>query len=638
MGPHDSSQQAETEAVPHYGNERRARKRYWPWTIFSLFLSPVALLTSAYGIDRIRFHRRVLRNVEVGSLSLAGLDRPTAEAGLLELTRRLQTEPLIVRVGAKSFKLDPAKVSFKVDVKATVSAAEQVGRSGNQWEDFTGWLSRWREPARTALQGELDSSRLAPLLDAWETRLEGRPSTGTVRIHQARVVAEYPRRGVAIDREAAGRDLLAALLQMPREAVVVALTTAAPKLDRSLVVQAKEQAERVIAAPIELTSPEPEVTLQLDIAELGQALRSRVSTAPPALKLHFDSDAFQAKLERVQREVEHQPRDARFQINQRGEVSIVPSEPGLKLDRAALSAAILTAANSPTRSAKLPWNRTAQPKLTTQDAQALKVTQLVSTFVTYHECCQPRVKNIHRIADLLDGTVVLPGKTFSVNQAVGPRTRDVGFIPAPTIEEGEIVDSLGGGISQFATTLFNALFHGGYDILERQPHSYYFARYPIGHEATLSYPKPDLVFRNDTDAGVLIRCDYTKSSIRVRIFGDNGGRRVKAKVSNQFGLKRPPVRFIPDESLDPSKEKVRSAGQVGFSVTVSRMVTFADGTQKEEKRRVTYNPRIREVAVHPCRIPKNEPGYTGQPCPLPEETSPAATQQLAASAPTDADG
>ena len=216
--------------------------------------------------------------------------------------------------------------------------------------------------------------------------------------------------------------------------------------------------------------------------------------------------------------------------------------------------------------------------------------------------------------------MVKPGETFSVNQVVGPRTRANGFVPAPTIEEGEMVDTLGGGISQFATTFFNAVFHGGYDILERQPHTYYFARYPMGHEATLSYPKPDLVFRNDTDAGALIRCEYGDTFIRVKIFGDNGGRKVTAKVSGQFDIKRPPVQLFPNRKLSPNREKVRYGGMIGWSVVVSRLLTFPDGSRREEKRKVIYNPRPREVEVHPCRIPKDEPGYTGEECPVPTDT------------------
>ncbi len=76
---------------------------------------------------------------------------------------------------------------------------------------------------------------------------------------------------------------------------------------------------------------------------------------------------------------------------------------------------------------------------------------------------------------------------------------------APQILQGEFVDAVGGGVSQFATTFYNAIFFGCYEIVEHTPHSFYFSRYPEGREATISWPSPDVVFRNDSDALILIK-------------------------------------------------------------------------------------------------------------------------------------
>jgi vancomycin resistance protein YoaR len=273
--------------------------------------------------------------------------------------------------------------------------------------------------------------------------------------------------------------------------------------------------------------------------------------------------------------------------------------------------------------AELPLAHRPDTALSTAQAEALGVKGLVSSFTTRHPCCEKRVENIHRIADLLDGTVVLPGQTVSVNALVGPRTLRRGFVPAPTIEEGEMVDSIGGGISQFATTFFNALFHGGYDIIERQPHTYWFPRYPMGHEATLSWPKPDIIFKNDTQAGLLIKTAYTGTTITVKLYGDNGGRKVRAEVSGRQNIVKAPLEIWPNPSVPPDEEKVKEPGSIGWSVIVSRLVTFPDGTKKEERRRVTYKARTRRVEVHPCRVPEGEKGYTGERCPVPESTEAA---------------
>jgi hypothetical protein len=140
----------------------------------------------------------------------------------------------------------------------------------------------------------------------------------------------------------------------------------------------------------------------------------------------------------------------------------------------------------------------------------------------------------------------------------------------------------------------------------------------MGIEATLSFPKPDLVFYNDTPAAVLIRADYGDTFIRIRLFGDNGGRKVDRKVSAPFDYTDPKIEYIGNPRRDPEKEKVKDGGSNGFSVVVERVVHMPDGTTREEKRTVVYKGHTRVLEVHPCKIPKDEKGWTGEKCPEPE--------------------
>jgi vancomycin resistance protein YoaR len=159
-----------------------------------------------------------------------------------------------------------------------------------------------------------------------------------------------------------------------------------------------------------------------------------------------------------------------------------------------------------------------EPDLTEDEARKLGVNAPIASFTTRHPGGQPRVQNIHHIADLLRGTLIQPGRTFSVNDTVGRRTAAKGFVSAPVIEDGRFSESIGGGISQFATTLFNAAFEAGLDFGEYQSHSIYISRYPYGREATLSYPAPDLEIENNSPYGVLIWPTYTDTSITVTLY------------------------------------------------------------------------------------------------------------------------
>ena len=564
---------------------------------------------------------KVLRGVWVGEVALSGLDRSRASEAIAQLDRRLRATPARIRIGSELIEVKPDAVGFRLSVKSTVALALEAGRDTGPFRQMAWWLERWFSPLQLQATAELDADKLAKAVSQWERAgIQDPPFAGGIAVAGQSVQPDYPRVGHTVDQNALRRLLLDALLQERRKVVEVPLVRVAPSLGRAAVDRAVERARKVLSGSIRLVSTDGAHRIELSAKRLARALGTRRSrTSPAELELYLDAERLGSVLAADRERIERDPVDATFAPLSPKRVAVVPGQPAIRLRNDLVATALLQAAHAPRRMGVLPLDRSEQPKLQADDAVALGVRGLVSSFTTHHPCCRPRVDNIHRIADLLDGTLVKPGETFSVNEHVGPRTRKNGFVPAPTIEEGEMVDTVGGGISQFATTMFNAVFYGGYDIIERQPHTYYFARYPMGHEATLSYPKPDLIFRNDTEAGLLIKCEYGKTFIRVKLYGDNGGRKVRAKVSQRTNIKDPPVELIPNPELDPDEEKVKEAGALGWTVVVARVITFADGTKREEKRRVVYNPRVRRVEVHPCRIPEGEEGYTGEDCPTPEE-------------------
>jgi vancomycin resistance protein YoaR len=151
-------------------------------------------------------------------------------------------------------------------------------------------------------------------------------------------------------------------------------------------------------------------------------------------------------------------------------------------------------------------------------AESLGIKELVGEFTTRYPSGQPRVTNIKRIAELTQGALIQPGATFSINDFVGPRTTDKGFVAAGSIQNGVFEDAIGGGISQYATTLFNAAFFAGLDYAEYRSHSIYINRYPYGREATVSFPNPDLKIVNTTPHAILIWPTATDTSITVQMY------------------------------------------------------------------------------------------------------------------------
>jgi vancomycin resistance protein YoaR len=561
---------------------------------------------------------RVLSAVQIVDCDVSQLTKAEASARLNAWLEQRRASRFDFTIARNSLTFRPKNAGLRADIERAIERALATGREGSLGGRFANFVRRWFRRERVPLALAFEPAALDPMLDQWEAQaIEDKPFAGGLSLRDGVVTPLYPHPGTVLDRIATERLLEQAILRghggdaLPTRVVSTAI-------ERAEVDRAAGVAERMVSSDIELVSVDGSQRLPVTRSELLQLLHVSVDQAHGKLELSCDSSATRRLLDPRRASLERAAENARFVIDKQENVHVQQSHGALVLDDEALAKAICAAAQSPAKTAELIFSAGPEPALSTAALQALGVIGLVGSFTTHHVCCQPRVENIHHIADLLDGTLVKPGETFSVNQLVGPRTVKNGFRLAPSIEDGDMVDTVGGGVSQFATTLFNALFYGGYEILERKPHSYWFTRYPMGYDATLSYPHPDIAFKNDTNAGALIKTSYTDTSISVKIYGDNGGRRVRAEVSARQNIVQPPLERIPNPRLAADEEKTREGGMIGWTVVVKRTLTFADGSSKEERRKVTYKPRARRVEVHPCKIPEGEPGHTGERCPKPD--------------------
>jgi vancomycin resistance protein YoaR len=243
----------------------------------------------------------------------------------------------------------------------------------------------------------------------------------------------------------------------------------------------------------------------------------------------------------------------------------------------------------------------AEPEFTTKDARGLRIKERVSTFTTYYPYAEYRNTNIGRAADLVDGTVLKPGETFSLNDTVGERTRENGFTEGFIISDGIFKEDLGGGVSQMATTTFNAMFFAGLADIEHKPHSFYIDRYPVGREATVAWGAVDLRFRNDTPYGVLISARVTPSTpstqgvVTVSMYSTKYWD-ISTSTSDRYNLTPPATRTLTTPDCYPN------TGYGGFDVDVIRSFRKAgeDALVRTEKMHTHYIPSDTVV----CKPPK----------------------------------
>lgn len=574
-------------------------------------------LVTTYLVERTFGERVVERNVILGGRVVSGKSGEELRAVLVGIEAKLRKRSFDLSWRDARLVSPAAALGLSVDVERGIQMALAPPGRDSLFSGFGFWMARLFGAHRAEIPYVVDRKVLSATLTPWADKHLPVAKLPEISFSNELVV-ERGHPGSVIDLAVLAQNLLAAARDDSTTSVVVESIESQPVIAPAIVEARVERAKALLEGPIQFRVEGAEGGEEvLSPTDLGPALSSTVDEGAKSFTLDLDVTLIRERLSDFLAEHEKAPVEAGFEFSPRGEVTITPSAPGTRVDDGALVEAIWKAVETQERTAPLPLV-VALPKLTTEKAETLGVKELVGSFVTHHACCQPRVENIHKAAAVLDGTVLLPGEKFSLNDLLGPRTKAAGYRAAPTIVRGEMEDVYGGGISQLATTLFNAVLRSGYEITQRQPHSIYFSRYPEGHEATVSYPEPDLAFRNDTKAGMVIKTQYTGTFIKVLVYGDDEGRVVSVNKGRRTNIKKPPTEYEPDEEMPPEKSKRVRAGQLGWTVLVSRTVKYADGSKKEEKREVVYNPRPELVRVHPCQIPEGEEGHTGEECPEPE--------------------
>jgi vancomycin resistance protein YoaR len=275
-----------------------------------------------------------------------------------------------------------------------------------------------------------------------------------------------------------------------------------------------------------------------------------------------------------------------------GRPKVVPAKPGVEYDPSDISSAFLELVVKEPGQREMKVKATVQKAdFSTQDARALKIKEKVSTFTTYYPYAEYRNINIGRAAELVNGTVLKPGETFSLNGTVGERTAENGFTKGFIISEGIFKEDLGGGVSQMATTTFNAMFFAGLEDVEHKPHSFYIDRYPVGREATVAWGSVDLRFKNTTPYGVLIEAHVTPSTpssqgvVTVSMWSTDYWD-ITTKTGERYNFTSPKTRTITDPDCEPNE------GYGGFDIDIWRYFHRAGSAKvvRTEKMHTHYTP------------------------------------------------
>ncbi len=209
-----------------------------------------------------------------------------------------------------------------------------------------------------------------------------------------------------------------------------------------------------------------------------------------------------------------------------------------------------------------------------------------------------RSKNVANAARLINGTVIKPGETFSVHDAISPMTEKNGYYAAPSYSNGQVVDSIGGGVCQVSTTLYNAVLMAELEVVERSPHSMVVSYVEPSMDAAIAGDYKDLKFRNDSDVPVFIEGGTYSGTIYFNVYGEetrSADRKVKFESEVTETIEPGADKVTYDKTKPSSYEAVTQEAHIGYKAVLWKIVTENGETEKTQVNSSTYQAEPRYV-------------------------------------------
>ncbi|VAV89189.1 hypothetical protein MNBD_ACTINO01-925 [hydrothermal vent metagenome] len=499
-------------------------------------------VAAGYLHDEVIAPDRVSRGVSVVGVDVSRYTLDETAAVVTAYEQQLVAEPVELVIDGKTVELDPQDVGLDIDEVAVAEEALSVRRKSGITSNVSAWGRSFLSSASVDAPVTVDEEAIATVLEELSLTAINKPAyDGAIKVENGEIIAEYPQAGLRVDLDAAVPLIAAQLVGLDRDPIEIPLMPIEPQITDADVDAALALAKALTDQPVRLRASGQTGTILFTPAGLVSALRSEIVVNSPAvLTVDLDPDVLTEIAARSLDQFTVPPIDATFELAETlpedgaedaepvKTLEIVPSIRGQKADLTAIPD-IVEAAALGSGTGTIPMIDGDEAEFSTAMAEAMGPFGEVSSFTTYHPAGQSRVTNIQLLADEIRGAIVMPDEQFSVNDRAGERTLAEGYVRAGAIINGRVqcCDSkvnIGGGTSQFATTFYNAVFFGCYEDVFHQPHSLYFSRYPYVREATLGWPMPDVIFKNDSEAVVYIDTTYTSTSITVTLYGNNGGR------------------------------------------------------------------------------------------------------------------
>ena len=549
------------------------------------------------------------RGTTVVGVEVGGMSETEAVATLSTALAAQAKAPVPATVGQEPVSIAPEAAGLSFDAEATVA-----GLSGRIWNPLT-LISQFTGGPVLDPVVDVDQARLDETIKGIAADSDSPAQEPTVVVKGTSVTVTPGAQGTVVDQDAAKAAVTAAYLRST-DPVVIPVVQDEPTVSDDAAQQAADTAKAAVSAPVVVTASGIRATIPP--AAIAKALT--FSAKDGALVPALDGTVLRASIAAALAPVETPGRDATWNVAS-GKPVVVASKVGRGVNPELLAASVLGVLDkSGAERTVVAQIGAIPPKLSTEQAAALGVTEKMASFTQNFPYAAYRVQNIGQAAKRINRTLLLPGQTFSLNDTLKERTVANGYTKGFVVGPGGVFkEDLGGGVSTSATATWTAAFYAGLQRVHTQAHSIWIPRYRAGLEATVAWGQFDMSFKNDTPHAVFITTIMKNTSITVQIWGTKVYDEIRAVSGPRYSQTA-----VPATQYDSTPTCHAQSGQAGFSIDVFR-VFIKDGAEvKREKITTRYRPSPTvKCGVDPTKVtpsPSVSPTTTGKPSATPTKS------------------
>ncbi|GIG53573.1 VanW family protein [Demequina activiva] len=561
---HDSDVE---DATAHGGAPPRKRRR--ALAVVPLVIVALAIL---YVGAQALLSGTVPRDTQTMGVAIGGMSTAEATGAVEGRAEEASTADLVLEAGNQSYITTAQAAGLSIDSEATVAQVTGFTVMPQRlWMHLTGGGSI--EPVTALDEPELD----AAVAEA-ATVVNGPATDATVALDGQSIEVVPGRPSITVDEESSA-ELIAAAWPDAQTVVLVAQLQEPAITDEDAQAFADTLSAQVLAGPITLTGEDAEATIDVETI----AAHATVAAGPSGLELEIDGEALATQMVADNPALKTDGENATVSFDENHEIVTDPGTPGITIDGAALGDTVEAAAASPTRSAELPYTA-ADPEISAEDLGIDDFTEIVASFDTPLTAEPVRTQNLRTAAADVEGTILQPGDQFDLTEVLSPITREEGYAEAHVIVNGILTNGMGGGLSQMATTVYNAAYFAGYELIDHRPHSVWFTRYPAGRESTIYTGVINVVFANSTPHSAIVNSYIDNGRLHVDIWSTPHFT-VETSASPKTNITQPGVKEVKAASCE-----AKGPGQPGFTITNTRRVLLDDELVEETSDTWTYQP------------------------------------------------